>query len=69
MTANEVLEKVRRLNKTEREEFLRKLLSSKEFSEISEDIEDILVEIARRHEPVEPAEKVFQRIDRTRNGA
>ncbi len=66
MTTIELVEKIKSLGKRERKKLFQELLTQKEFEEIVEDLEDIIISTARRNEPTIPAEKVFADLDKGR---
>jgi len=66
MTTTELVEKVKSLDRRERKKFFAQLLGQKEFEEIAEDLEDIVVSVSRSGEPTIPARKFFASLERRR---
>ena len=66
MTTAELARKIRSLGKRERKRLLRELLDGNGLEEIADDLEDIIVSVARRREQTIPAKKVFSRIEKKR---
>lgn len=66
MTTAELVDKVKSLGRRERKKFFTELLAQKEFEEIAEDIEDIVVSVSRSGEPTIPARKFFANLRRRR---
>ena len=66
MTTAELARKIRSLGKRERKRLLRELLDGNGLEEIADDLEDIIVSVARRREQTIPVKKVFSRIEKKR---
>ncbi len=66
MTTAELARKIRSLGKRERKRLLQELLDGNGLEEIADDLEDIIVSVARRRDPTIPAQKLFNRVEKKR---